>query len=1158
MALWKPFRGNRQSLDTQPMHDGYVYFCTDDGSLFFDYADADGNLQRKQISAKDEISSIWSLIKSYCDLGIANSIFKAGMQVIDHSPVHGDVVFDVVNVTPTEVVIQTHDVIGEPLYLGYFEEGGDYYMDDVYVYEKISAGETFCIQWDSYWNGELGEVGYYYEWFVASQDIPAGSYTYNELCYELSERGEEPEDTEAINTFIVNEHYDDIVNEPEILLEDYVQTIHLGFSSDFVNIVGQGFIPRLEEIGGQTYDGEVYDGVWQYYANCEDLMSYGETCQERSKRDYWAFNLDGIVQDSTGEHGYFYANSVNADGSHEEAYEYCYIAPAFKIGTPYEGEIVYPTKGNIAVFDAVGNVVDGGNTVEGLTDELATQVDTTIKSKIVNELGTSLDKAPNQSLVTIELSRLRTLSTSGITKNRFDIYHRLNKNGYYLNGNPPKLTRREVVSVGDPPILVSHPIACIRNSKYSYNNFYNLIVAECDSKGNLTGRSCNALDNGNGTATVTIPSTWMSGTTYFCVSLTGSIDTHMIANGTTVPDYEPYQYIRLNKNATVGDHTLGEIESTVFSNSSEIESLRASVVQNADNIDTTISGIEELRQQISEIPNEFPSEIPNEVYIGDGEMPEDAKIQIIVDGSTETNGTTTLPDYWEEHLAEKISSIKALQRQGGKDCFSFVLMTDIHYPTNLGKRSPAIAKRIMGNCNIKYALNCGDMQSRGSLETKEDILAENEQINEMFSPIKDRLLQVVGNHDGAYGWSGGTANSGSPYVKQLNENEMFEEYIRANGLNGDVHFDKNSLAFYVDDVSNKVRYIGLDSMNVPNKPTDVDENGFALYPKIYVTHFLQAQYGFLCNDALVTVPSDDWCVVVFGHSGIYQSRDFGVMVDLLSAYKNKTLCVSDYEGTPLEVENFTNLFDVNGDGFNDNAKQTNVDGGGVSEQDATYTFITNEIPAYFNKTSPCVLRIGGVPEEYRGNLALVLYDANGKNLCSTINISSTSDFVLGDDGVYTWDVGKLGNYMSTTQCGTTSYLKITSHNKTLDTLIVTVDEEIDYTEGQSYDAVSVNADFTDAKGQFIAYFHGHNHKDDDYVRYSKDASRTMVDIGTRCDGHQENVDGKDETVEDDTLYNERVAGTITEQSFDVFTVNKATKTIHATKIGAGSDRTITY
>jgi hypothetical protein len=53
MALWKPFRGNRAGLDSVEKHDGYVYFCIDDGSLFFDYTDSEGVLQRQQISAGD-------------------------------------------------------------------------------------------------------------------------------------------------------------------------------------------------------------------------------------------------------------------------------------------------------------------------------------------------------------------------------------------------------------------------------------------------------------------------------------------------------------------------------------------------------------------------------------------------------------------------------------------------------------------------------------------------------------------------------------------------------------------------------------------------------------------------------------------------------------------------------------------------------------------------------------------------------------------------------------------------------------------------------------------------------------------------------------------------------------------------------------------------
>lgn len=53
MALFKPFKGSRVALDAQEKHDGYAYFCTDDGSFHIDYVDANGNLQRKQINAKE-------------------------------------------------------------------------------------------------------------------------------------------------------------------------------------------------------------------------------------------------------------------------------------------------------------------------------------------------------------------------------------------------------------------------------------------------------------------------------------------------------------------------------------------------------------------------------------------------------------------------------------------------------------------------------------------------------------------------------------------------------------------------------------------------------------------------------------------------------------------------------------------------------------------------------------------------------------------------------------------------------------------------------------------------------------------------------------------------------------------------------------------------
>lgn len=54
MALFKPFRGSRASLDAQPLHDGYAYFCTDDGSFHIDFVNENGILQRKQVCEQEK------------------------------------------------------------------------------------------------------------------------------------------------------------------------------------------------------------------------------------------------------------------------------------------------------------------------------------------------------------------------------------------------------------------------------------------------------------------------------------------------------------------------------------------------------------------------------------------------------------------------------------------------------------------------------------------------------------------------------------------------------------------------------------------------------------------------------------------------------------------------------------------------------------------------------------------------------------------------------------------------------------------------------------------------------------------------------------------------------------------------------------------------
>ena len=101
------------------------------------------------------------------------------------------------------------------------------------------------------------------------------------------------------------------------------------------------------------------------------------------------------------------------------------------------------------------------------------------------------------------------------------------------------------------------------------------------------------------------------------------------------------------------------------------------------------------------------------------------------------------------------------------------------------------------------------------------------------------------------------------------------------------------------------------------------------------------------------------------------------------------------------------------------------------------------------------------------------------------------------------------------------------------------------TQSDNFDKVVVDVDFSTAKGTLIGYFGGHTHIDHLLPKnysWANSAVSNCLTITTRCDGNE----GRS----GDT----RTAGTTSEQSFDVFTVNKATRRIYATKIGAGADR----
>ena len=510
-----------------------------------------------------------------------------------------------------------------------------------------------------------------------------------------------------------------------------------------------------------------------------------------------------------------------------------------------------------------------------------------------------------------------------------------------------------------------------------------------------------------------------------------------------------------------------------------------------------------------------------------------------------------ISDYWLEHLEDKINDIKTLQDKGGKDCFSFVVLADMHWGSNLGKKSPQLAKYIMDKCGIKKCLILGDTQSRGAWSTKEKAEAEFDETAEAFEAINGKL-RTQGNHDGSWG-----TLDGKSYAYNFTPNELYNRiYRNVYAENPNAKTDSSGTAYYVDDDTDKVRYIML---NTHCNAYSENDDGSVMYNNMKVFRFTQSQYDFLCNDALATVP-EGYSVIVGAHapiSNMYADLFGGTdgeaktMRGLLTAYKNKTAYSREWAGTANGGAAYTNLADSSsGDwltGYRINSSKQIV-----KVENAPDLKMTN----YFDVSNKSVLHVKGLnvvdalfgTQNYN---RVIFYDEN-KEIINVYQLTSytekgfysTADY---DSDVTILDLNAIYDYfLSISMRERTKYVRLGGIRTVSDDsdIIITADENIAEAE-HGYDYINVNADFTQSKGELVGYFSGHTHAD--YV-YSKNDWGVNI-ITHRCDAKEEN---------DSTVSAERVEGTTTEQSFDVVTVNTATKTIFLTKIGAGEDRNVKY
>ena len=106
-----------------------------------------------------------------------------------------------------------------------------------------------------------------------------------------------------------------------------------------------------------------------------------------------------------------------------------------------------------------------------------------------------------------------------------------------------------------------------------------------------------------------------------------------------------------------------------------------------------------------------------------------------------------------------------------------------------------------------------------------------------------------------------------------------------------------------------------------------------------------------------------------------------------------------------------------------------------------------------------------------------------------------------------------------------------------------------YTAGvDSWTNNNISVDFSNAKGEIIAMFTGHVHGDSVDTTTMNCPILTILSAGAKANEHNGFAEPE----------SGRTAGTDTETSFDVVTINKQTRTIDCIRVGAGVDREISY
>ena len=238
----------------------------------------------------------------------------------------------------------------------------------------------------------------------------------------------------------------------------------------------------------------------------------------------------------------------------------------------------------------------------------------------------------------------------------------------------------------------------------------------------------------------------------------------------------------------------------------------------------------------------------------------------IIDMSNGNDTTAkTYPNYYIDHINEKLTSIRSLDSEVGSNGDSFVFITDCHYVDN-ACNSNYLIKDIIDNTGVNKVINGGD--SFNKLNSKDAVKECLMQSRNKYNYLDEHhYFTAIGNHDYNNPSSSTEADS---LALELSANEIYPFSIKQYEDNCIIY---NKINYYFDNKTQKIRYFVIGC----NKSSQIEQESVS---------WLLSELKNIADGYSVVLIFHSFADVAKGViSTSWRSK---VIVDAIDCYNNKT------------------------------------------------------------------------------------------------------------------------------------------------------------------------------------------------------------------------------------------------------------------------------